>query len=149
MAVSDSVSYSPEGQPFRCPAAARSGALRLAFWCTAALLLLFWCTGPSHAGQGPQQRLLPGSWVYVSGPTDFEQMAFAIENGRRVFRSWLHERPEHTGQWTLRGKEVVIRIAGTGAFNETFRIVQVTQKRLVVRFRGRKSSAVFRRAKPG
>jgi hypothetical protein len=76
-------------------------------------------------------------------------MAFTLENGRRVFRSWLHDRPEHTGQWTLRGRQVVIRIPGAAAFDETLRIVEVNQKRLVVRFGGRKSSAVFRRAKPG
>jgi hypothetical protein len=41
-------------------------------------------------------------WKGAGGDFGYEQMALSIEDGKRVFRTWLHERPEIAdGTWTF------------------------------------------------
>lgn len=43
---------------------------------------------------------LQGNWKREkAGP--FEEMRFDSDNGERIFLSWLHQRPEMTGKWSI------------------------------------------------
>jgi hypothetical protein len=45
---------------------------------------------------------LRGAWEHTSGAGFFQQMEFTSDEGRAVFNSWLHERPEVIGAtWSL------------------------------------------------
>ena len=64
---------------------------------------------------GVTEASLAGAWQRSGGLGPFEQMEFATEGGRRVFNSWLHERPDiSNGSWSL--QSCVLRISHpTGA----------------------------------
>ena len=59
---------------------------------------------------GVTEASLAGAWQRSGGLGPFEQMEFATEGGRRVFNSWLHERPDISdGSWSL--QSCVLRIS--------------------------------------
>jgi hypothetical protein len=99
--------------------------------------------GRAEAAVARKEGLLLGGWVHAKGDTDFEQMAFEIEDGRYVFRSWLHERPEIVGDWSREGDTVIVR--GPDGSSWKLAVVAVDEKTLEVRFDGRAEKAVFRR----
>jgi uncharacterized protein len=51
---------------------------------------------------GIDDTAVAGSWSRVHGG-DFEEMALLADDGDHGFVSWLHHRPEFTGQWKLDG----------------------------------------------
>lgn len=89
-----------------------------------------------------RENLLLGGWLYVKGDTDFEQIAFAVEDGRQVFRSWLHERPDLFADWSRAGDVITIR-SDDSSWKLT--IVELDERTLELRFDDRKESATFRR----
>jgi hypothetical protein len=100
-------------------------------------------SGHEEAARAKEESLLHGGWVYVSGETDFEQISFDVEDGRQVFRSWLHERPEMVAQWTRDGDALTI-YAPDGTTRE-IRIAAVNETTLELRFADAAEKAVFRR----
>ena len=67
---------------------------------------------PAASAQKPaptlEDRLL-GNWKCVSGPCDDPEIQFEIEDGKRVYNSWLHSRPSASGgSWTLSGRNLSI-----------------------------------------
>jgi hypothetical protein len=99
--------------------------------------------GRSEAAIARKEGLLLGGWVHAKGETEFEQIAFEIADGRYVFRSWLHERPEIVGDWSRDGDTVTIR----GADGSTWKVavVDVDEERLELRFDGSAENAIFGR----
>jgi|GEM_PF-3436131 len=97
------------------------------------------------AAQPIAEKTLLGGWLYVSGETEFEQMAFALDGAKRVFHSWLHERPEHLGTWELKGDHLAITIPENPDFNTNAKILSLTAKQLKIQFEGDSKPAVFKR----
>lgn len=55
------------------------------------------------------QTQLLGAWKSRNGDGAFETMEFSVDGGRRLFNSWLHERPEfNNAQWRLDGCRLTI-----------------------------------------
>ncbi|MDM0056466.1 hypothetical protein [Variovorax fucosicus] len=86
---------------------------------------------------------LLGSWQSGSGP--FEQMAFSMDNGRPLFNSWLHDRPDVSGgSWQLTG--CALRISsGRGDAQWNLEVATLSAKRLTVRERGQRKLTTYRR----
>lgn len=53
------------------------------------------------------EHALLGAWKGV-GATDFDEMVFKSNNGKRTFLSWRHEHIEMTGHWELQNCEIHI-----------------------------------------
>jgi hypothetical protein len=101
---------------------------------------------PAHKLAQPiTEKALLGGWMYVSGDTEFEQMAFEMDGKQRVFHSWLHERPEHTGTWELKGDYLAITIPENPDFSTNARILSITEKKLKIQFEGDEKPAIFKR----
>jgi hypothetical protein len=102
-------------------------------------------SGHEEAARAKEEGRLLGGWVHASGETEFEQISFALADGRQEFRSWLHERPEMVGQWTREGDAVTIH--GSDGSKTELAILSVNESTLEVRFAGATEKAVFRRPK--
>ncbi|MFP8779429.1 hypothetical protein [Hydrogenophaga sp. RWCD_12] len=95
------------------------------------------------------EKSLAGSWERVSRAGAFEQMELAVEDGRRVFHSWLHERPEITdGQWSLKGCRLEVRVPSEPALSYTFTVMAADGKRLILREAGEPGAGRYRRIAP-
>ena len=67
------------------------------------------------------EAALTSGWIAAGVQGEYEQIAFAIEDGQRVFRTWLHERPEITdGRWTLSGCVLTMNATAAGVNQERF-----------------------------
>lgn len=100
----------------------------------------------SWGGCAVTEKSLTGSWEQLSRAGAFEQMEFAVEDGRRVFHSWLHERPEiSTGQWRLKGCTLEVRAPSDPALSYTFTVISSDGKRLILREAGEAGVARYRR----
>ena len=95
----------------------------------------------------PTEKSLVGSWECRSGPCIDPEIEFAVEDGKRVFRSWLHHRPGTFGTWSVEGKTVTIVCCGGNDATE-YRIVKVTKRELVLRPDDADGNARYRRIVP-
>ena len=87
-----------------------------------------------------------GAWQSVKGGS-FEEFALEREDGKRVFNSWLHHRPEYSGgEWALVDCRLTIRIESANASFE-YASVRVSGNRLYLREQGEKAEAVYKRIK--
>jgi hypothetical protein len=58
---------------------------------------------PAKAADCPisETQIIDG-WKAVNDDFGYQQMALSIEDGQRIFRTWMHERPEIVdGTWSL------------------------------------------------
>lgn len=69
-----------------------------------------------------------GSYNFKSGATDYESFELA-EDGS--FQSWLHERPEVFGTWSL--DDGIIKVKENGNINISMKVISVSEKELVVK----------------
>lgn len=89
-------------------------------------------------------RDLMGSWKSKGGP--FELMEFAMEDGRPVFRSWLHDRPDVIrGSWQLDGCALRISAGESYPVRWDLEVGTVSRKRLTVRELGERRFVTYRR----
>ena len=92
------------------------------------------------------EDMIVGPWQGVKG-TFFQEMALEREGGKRVFNSWLHQRPEYSGgEWTLEDCRLGIRIDSANASFD-YAGVRVSGSRLYLRRQGEKSEEVYKRIK--
>lgn len=73
---------------------------------------------PAVAWAGPactlKEAQLIAAWESV-GDGQFEQFALSLQDGRRGFDSWLHERPDiYGGRWSFDPKTCRLRIEHPG-----------------------------------
>jgi hypothetical protein len=115
----------------------------------ALLLALPWVAA---AGAQPKAKcavtedMVAGPWRSVKGGF-FQEMELARADGKRVFNSWLHERPEYSaGEWTLRDCKLAIRVEYANASFD-YVSVRVRGDRLYLRKEGEKAEAVYKRIK--
>ena len=52
------------------------------------------------------EKSLLGDWYFKDGAGAFETLSLEIEDGIRYFYSWLHEKPDSKGTWTLNGSTI-------------------------------------------
>jgi hypothetical protein len=91
------------------------------------------------------EATIVGSWEGVKG--SFEEMAFEREDGKRIFNSWLHQRPEYIGgEWTLDKCWLAIRIESAGASFD-YAWVRRSGSRLYLRKQGEGAEEVYKRIK--
>ena len=107
------------------------------------MLISVFCTQTVLA-QTVAARII-GTWVSVKGPADFDSMEFAVEDGERIFRSWMHDRPAMFGHWDSDGSS--IKAEGTGDLQIQWSVISVSKNKLVLRENGEQKKSVFRRAK--
>lgn len=75
--------------------------------------------------------LLVGSWICESGCWD-EEVQFAIEDGERVYNSWLHERPSASGgSWSVEGN--ILSIQCCAGLESEYEVLSVTGTDLIMR----------------
>lgn len=124
---------------------ARPGSAR------AALLACLMACAPVAVASKPKcavtEDMVAGAWTSVSGPSFFQEMAFEYEGGKRTFSSWLHHRPEFSGEWKFDDCKLHIRVESSGTTFD-FASVRVRGNRLYLREKGKKSEAVYKRVKP-
>jgi hypothetical protein len=90
---------------------------------------------------------LQGNWACVSGPCSDPEIQFALEDGRRVYNSWLHARPSASGgSWTLKGRKLTTECCA--GIREEWEVLRADGTRLHLREAGSKHTAVFKRIKP-
>jgi hypothetical protein len=104
----------------------------------------------SAAAQKPRcsvaEAMVTGPWASVKGGS-FEEFALEREGGKRVFNSWLHQRPEYSGgEWTLKDCRLTIRVESANASFE-YASVRVSGSRLYLREEGERTEAVYKRIK--
>ena len=93
------------------------------------------------------EDMVAGAWQSVKGGSFFQEMELAREDGKHVFNSWLHQRPEFSGgEWTLRDCKLTIRIESSKTSFE-YASVRVRGNRLYLREEGGKAEAVYKRIK--
>jgi hypothetical protein len=108
------------------------------------MLVVALCFAAGASAQTLEERLL-GNWACVSGPCDDPEIQFALEDGKGVYNSWLHERPSASGgSWTLTGKKLSITCCGHASPSE-WTVMRVSVNHLHLRPADSKQDAVFRR----
>lgn len=96
---------------------------------------------PSATDHAP---LLLGNWACEFGNCPDEEVSFALDDGVRVYNSWLHERPSASdGRWQLEGDRLHIDCcAGIGM---DWHILRLDRRTLILREDGGEEDAVLRR----
>ena len=94
----------------------------------------------------PPPDPLVGAWSCAGGPCIDPEIEFAVEDGRHIFRSWLHQRPSAVGRWAADGTALTIVCCGGVVMN--LRVVSVSEKELVLRGENERRSARYTRIKP-
>lgn len=88
-----------------------------------------------------------GSWEQVSGGF-FEEMSFDLTGSKRVFNSWLHQRPEISGgTWKIQDCTILIKHATDEMMKFAFRIVRAQGDEIYLRDSDDKTDAVYKRIK--
>jgi hypothetical protein len=100
---------------------------------------------PTPVPTAQLERMLTGGWDCVSACPD-DSIAFAIEGGRRTYRSWLRDRPATVGAtWALEGPRLTVRHGNDVLYD--WEIVRLTRVRLELKQAGQDAPIVMRRAR--
>lgn len=115
--------------------------------CPATLIIVILLLGTSPRspadGEPDLSALVEGSWLCESGCWD-EEVQFAIEDGVRVYNSWLHERPSASdGRWSLDGGRLHIECCAGMTFD--YDVMGVTATALQLRDRESGEETLLRR----
>lgn len=96
-----------------------------------ALMLLLATAGQGAAQEADIATLIVGSWICESGCWD-EEVQFAIEDGERVYNSWLHARPSASGgSWSVAGN--ILSIQCCAGIEDEYEVLSVTGTDLIMR----------------
>lgn len=75
--------------------------------------------------------LLIGGWVRIQGE-GFEEMKFLAKNGIQTFLSWIHHRPEMTGNWIFGQCTIRIQDGSENSLPFELRVRRLDENRLQV-----------------
>ena len=67
-----------------------------------------------------------GDWCAGSKSAFHEQFSLSIDDGVRIFESWLHERPAESGTWELKDRSFTIH--GRSGHEYSYKVVSRTPK---------------------
>jgi hypothetical protein len=107
------------------------------------LLLLGVLSATTPQAQPPLDEVIRGDWCAGSKKAFHEEFSLDLQDGVRVFKSWLHEKPDLTGTWELRGRSLVIR--GANGDRMEYKILRASRTRLVVRDANEKYNETYLR----
>lgn len=55
------------------------------------------------------EKVILGSWKSVNKSSFFEEISFELQEGKMIFNSWLHNRPDWlNGEWRLKSCKIYI-----------------------------------------
>jgi len=118
--------------PSSLPVSRTPCRLCLPVTCVAILAFMLAASGIAAAADAEISNLLVGSWLCDSGACWDEEIEFAIEDGKHVYNSWLHDRPAASdGAWSVAGNTV--RIQCCDGLDYEYIVVRVTDTELVLR----------------
>lgn len=93
-----------------------------------------------------RQSDLVGAWHRSGVDGFFEQMAFSRDGERRVFDSWLHERPEFMdASWQLDGCRLTVVPKDDADLTFRLTILSLDRERLRFRDEGNGTTGTYRR----
>jgi hypothetical protein len=91
---------------------------------------------------------LLGAWQSVSGGF-FQEMEFALDAGKGVFNSWLHQRPEILGgRWRVEACTLFIEASNSDGLRFELQLVRRRGDRLYLREPDGQGDWVYKRVKP-
>jgi hypothetical protein len=90
--------------------------------------------------QTNENKLL-GNWYFKDGSGAFEVLELTIENGHHSFSSWLHNRPDSNGSWSLSGQKITFRISSGDTIE--WEIISVSSSRLAILETGETQEAIY------
>jgi hypothetical protein len=97
---------------------------------TLAALLFCFLAGCASTDHVAPESFVLGQWCSGSESTTYESFELSLEANTRVFRSWLHARPESTGTWTFDGRE--LSISG----GPTYRVLSLSPAKMELQYQG-------------
>jgi hypothetical protein len=107
--------------------------------CLSALLI---GAEPSNAkDQGINEKVLLGAWYFKSGDGAFEILSIEIEDGQHNFYSWLHDRPDSKGTWTLVGSTITFNTDSGDVV--VWEILKITTSELTILESGETQTATY------
>ncbi len=75
-----------------------------------------------------------GAWGRPTGVAFFEEFELAVDDGERLFNSWLHQRPEVSGaRWTYADCRLHIEASKNPAMTWDYTVAMRGRTRLVLR----------------
>lgn len=96
------------------------------------VFLVLMIASPCMGSRDVVESTLLGDWCAGSANAFHEEFSLNIEDGVRVFSSWLHRRPAESGTWELKGRTFTIR-GSSGEASSIYTIVSVGKERLLIR----------------
>lgn len=75
----------------------------------------------------------------------FEEMLLSIDNGNKVFTSWLHHKPEMIGSWRI--ENCILKISGGENLNFDFKLKGIKKERLYLYDDETNGLAVYKKLK--
>ena len=89
-------------------------------------------TDPTRGETTAAAPPIVGNWRCESGPCLDEEIQFALDDGERIYNSWLHARPSASGgRWSLEGD--VLKITCCGGLEMSQTVVAVDASTLELR----------------
>lgn len=104
------------------------------------LLILLATTGSINATVSETNIL--GDWCAGSENTFYEEFSLSIEDGKNIFSSWLHHRPDASGTWVL--NEQILMIHESSGLSHVYNIEKATTKQLILHEKGYKPEIYVR-----
>lgn len=76
-----------------------------------------------------QENDLLGTWCARKNPAFYEEFVLEIEDGKHVFKSYLHQRPDEFGSWGFGKNQFTIISSGR---TSAYKIAQLSTQALVL-----------------
>lgn len=94
------------------------------------LSLLISACSASEPPKSLQENDLLGNWCARKNPAFYEEFVLEIDDGKHVFRSYLHQRPDEFGSWTLSKNQFTI--IGNSGRTSAYKIAEFSTQALVL-----------------
>ena len=118
-------------------------------WIAASLISATSWLLPSATAAQPcpiSEGALLGAWKAHTNAGFFDQMSFDTDGKKKVFNSWLHQRPEISGgSWVLRHCVLSVAHPTESAIAFEFAVLKASKNRLHLREVGEAETQVYQR----
>ena len=102
------------------------------------IVLFLAVVASSHPGL---EATILGDWCAGSKYAFHEVFSLEVGQDGHAFHSWLHQRPDLDGSWTLTDRTLTIR--GSNGDTMVYQILSATKRRLVMREKDEKHSETY------
>jgi hypothetical protein len=91
-----------------------------------------------------REALLIGAWSCETGLCPDDEVEFALEDGERIYNSWIHNRPGVAGaRWKLSGNDLTVTHASGLGYR--WRVVRLSATALVLYDKDQRREVGFKR----